>query len=177
MAQGAAQQDFDQAIARFEAFGLEGRREEQRAELETMFALARATGNRTWYARALIARATLEWMLGEYAQAEALAREAEAVYHEIGDAAGEGVALRRQGDVAAIRGEYVEAGQRYQAALTRFRACGDRQGEVRTLNNLGIVYWGMGDYVSARRQFNQALAIWRDLQDKHGQGIALGNLG
>lgn len=174
-------------MARFEALGLEGRRDEQRAELKTLFALADTAAKGTepksgagWRARTLIAQSTLEWMLGNYAAAEATALEAQAIYHDLGDTAREAVALRRLGDVAAIRGDYSQAGHYYQIALARFRQsgpAGDRQGEVRTLNNLGIVYWGMGDYGAAYKCFSQALAIWRDLNDPQGQGVTLGNLG
>ena len=114
---------------------------------------------------------------GDYLKAIDLWRQAIALYDQIDDLRGLGLAHDYIGLTYAQLGrwEAAEFALRRRLAIARDR--GDRQGEVFGLNNLGTVLLRHENPRGATDSFEQALAIARQLQSIEGQGLSLSNLG
>jgi len=99
-------------------------------------ALERAAGPAMPRAKALIAAGLLVADMGDHDHAEALAREALAVYEAAGDRAGRAAALVGLGAVAFLRGDLPGARQQQVEALALYRGLGDPWGTADTLYRL-----------------------------------------
>ena len=141
---------------------------EGRAHLE--HGLRRCTGgDPSVRAKALVALAAMDWMLGDYRSAVPALREALALYRQLEDALGVAEALNFLGAIDAQMGEVSEARAHLTEALDAWQRTGARRTAFESLDgliaNLGSLSLFEGDYVEAGRQFQEALAIARDIGD------------
>jgi tetratricopeptide (TPR) repeat protein len=90
-------------------------------------------------------------------------REALAGYRELGDRAGERVALNRLGEVQLAVGQPGDALDQQAAALNLATECGSRLEQARALEGLGHAHRALGDEDGADRHWQAALALYTDL--------------
>jgi predicted ATPase/transcriptional regulator with XRE-family HTH domain len=100
---------------------------------------------------------------GDYARAEALAREELALAERIGDESGLGNALAHLGMVAETRGDLHQAARFLEEGSAHCRKAGDLGGTERALVSLGHVFRALGDYARATQTFEEALELARSI--------------
>lgn len=110
---------------------------------------------------------------------EASTRHASAVdsARQLGDRAGEAIALGNLGDIRRLVGDYQGAAEAARAALQIFRDLGKRVGEANALADLGSALYFLDEYAEATQCQENALSIYRDIGERRGQGEALAELG
>ncbi|HUD39197.1 MAG TPA: tetratricopeptide repeat protein [Streptosporangiaceae bacterium] len=111
--------------------------------------------------------------------ADAIAVDAAAyrAAHELGDLAGQAVALLGLGTVDLRQGRYQEAADHLSRALELCRQIDDGPCEARALANLGVADLLLGRPTAAVGHFEDSLVLHRKLADRTGEARALGNLG
>ena len=114
--------------------------------------------------------------IARYADALLLFEQSLAIYQEIGDQEGEGVARNNIGNIYRVRGDYDTALRYFEQSLVICREIGNKEGEGATLNNLSQIYDVRGDYATALTYLEQSLAIQRKIGDRDGEGTTLNNL-
>jgi DNA-binding SARP family transcriptional activator/Tfp pilus assembly protein PilF len=123
------------------------------------------------------ARNSLGWAhlnLGHPREALGYAQQAAALFREIGDGVGEGIALSC---IGAAEESWDEAVVYFQQALTLAREIGDDSGEGRALRNLAGAYQTWGRYREALHYTQQALVAHERGGDRNGVSQALRRLG
>lgn len=113
-------------------------------------------------------------------QAEVGVKEAEkalALYRQIKDRQGEGMALNSLGRIYNALWQKDRARECYKQALSIYEEREDRGGEAQVLNNLGRVYLDLYDPLNARTCFEKALSKSREVGDHDAEGRALHGLG
>jgi CHAT domain-containing protein/tetratricopeptide (TPR) repeat protein len=113
---------------------------------------------------------------GQYDEALSKLEHALECGQDVGDFAGEGIALNNIGDVYRLQGHFDEALSRFQEALIIHRLADNLSGESTTLNNIGLVYRVQGRYGEALSRYEQALNISRELDEQDKVGAALINI-
>jgi tetratricopeptide (TPR) repeat protein len=149
--------------------------ESARRDMELAVSLAGQANDRLTRATCL---QELAWVLGafsDYDRVITLSEEALKEYRNLGDRAGEYLALGNLSWVASQRGDFPSALYFESEALAR--ALGDRAKEATSYNALSFVYRQTGDFVRAAEAAGKALALYRELDDPHGLGVILNNLG
>jgi len=151
-----------------------------RAERSNLLAcLDYATGSGA-HARAVALTAALAALLRlDGPWSEASTRHAAAVdsARQLGDRAGEAIALGNLGDILRLVGDYQGAAEAARAALRIFGDLGDRVGEANALADLGSALYFLDEYAEATQCQEEALSIYRDTSERRGQGEALAELG
>ncbi len=109
---------------------------------------------------------------------DAIARHRTAVQAacDLGDQAGQALALYELGVVRHLCADYQEACDTLEAALAIYRALGDNLGQANTLYDLGVARWRLGDRRVAIEALQAALDSQRDIGDRVGQGNTLNYL-
>lgn len=164
---------FEIHLARFDIFGLLGRRSEQERELEQLFALAKWLGQ-SRQAQVHRKRAQVHEAVGRLEEARRDAGRALELSLEEREQAESHLLL---GNLAVDSGDLAPAQEHYQAALRLYEASGDGCGQAQALNNLGIVHYYLGSYDQAEAYYTQALELSRQLNDPREIGKILNNLG
>ncbi|MEO8502846.1 MAG: tetratricopeptide repeat protein [Acidobacteriota bacterium] len=142
---------------------------------------ARAAGTAaTQGARLLVAQARViegwAWRnLGDPGRSIAACQEAEKLYREVGNRAGQAAALTAWAGALYDQGELPGAKAGYEQALATYREIGDQNGVARALNNIAVVLKNQGDLTSAKAMYEQTLAICRETGDKMGIASTLNN--
>ena len=156
---------------------LQGRREEQRADIEALEQLAETLDDDRRRAHAAWRRANWAMRRADWpAQAEAAERGI-VLAERAGDAELGLQSLRLLAHASAVMGDGASGMALGQQALAQSQALGLRQMEASCLIALSIVAGLAGDF-SANLAFNeQALAILRQIGDRRGEAVALSNLG
>jgi tetratricopeptide (TPR) repeat protein len=138
----------------------------------------KAAQDKTATRAVLLARtAELAYRQSDYPATESFAREALAIYREIGDRQGTATALIKLGNAATEIGHYASASEYLEEALTIWRELGDQHGTARALISLGWAALRSGDYVLAQRRLEEALGISREFGDTRRIGFELSGLG
>jgi len=114
--------------------------------------------------------------LADYQGALEKFQAALALYQEIGDRLGEGMALNGMGICYESLGQYDKALDCCEEALIILREMGNRAGEAMTLNNIGMVYDDLGEYQQALAYYQQALSILREIGDRATEAGTLNNI-
>ncbi len=129
-------------------------------------------------ASALLASAHLAYWVTDFPAGAALAEEARSLFAELGDALGEGRALRRQGAIAAATDDITAARAFLEASLDRFDAAGAEREVGTTLLHLGSLLADEGLVDLARPPLERARAIAIATGDPlaHGHALAAINL-
>lgn len=112
-----------------------------------------------------------------HSQAHTLYSQALATAREVGDRAGEQVALAGLGHVLRMAGQYDQAAGHYRAALAITRDLGDRHGELRALGGLGDTYFTTGHHRLATEQYERLLTTARAEGHRLGELKGLASLG
>jgi len=103
--------------------------------------------------------------------------EAQKIYEELGDAAGEAISLNNIGLVYDKLSQYKEALDYYRKSLEIDRRIGYAKGEAKCLLNIGNVYSSLGQYKEALDYHRQSLEISRRIGDVAGESDCLNNIG
>ncbi|MEU7525824.1 BTAD domain-containing putative transcriptional regulator [Saccharothrix sp. NPDC042600] len=104
-------------------------------------------------------------------------RRAHALSVELGDAFGQGRALRGAAAVHEFQGRYRESLEESERALELFRSAGDRPAVAGALNAVGWYHTLLGDHQAAFDHCAQALAVFRQLDDRFGMANTLDSQG
>jgi DNA-binding SARP family transcriptional activator len=136
-------------------------------------------------ARALGNRPGEAWMLSNLGMAYGLRHmeevigcfeQAEVIFHEIGDRAGEARAATNMSTAWTHLGRFHEALDAGRRSLAMDQEAGNRYGEGIAFGNLGWAYRGLGSHEEAVACHEQALAIFRELGDKDYESDSLSEL-
>ncbi|MFQ5741841.1 MAG: tetratricopeptide repeat protein, partial [Acidobacteriota bacterium] len=117
----------------------------------------RTEKDRPHLADALKAMSLVATAFGEYSKAFDMAREAAAIYQELGDVIGEARSTNNAGLASFYLGQYEQALRYYHQALVLDRASGYVKGEIIRLNNIGNVDYFQSHYLAALRSYQTAL--------------------
>jgi predicted ATPase len=149
---------------------------ERQAGLERSADLFRALGDR---AQLPVVLARLAWFhlgQGDYATAEAYARESIVLTDQMGDVMGAAWMLKLNGDLALAQADYAQADAHYRAALERFRTLGTKVGIANALHALGEVHLAEGRHEDARAMWTEALALYTELESAKARQYLLERL-
>ncbi|GIJ56848.1 SARP family transcriptional regulator [Virgisporangium aurantiacum] len=133
-------------------------------------------GDRAAEARVLAVRATLDWHTGRTDAAQARLEGALAIWRQLGDRDGEGLAMQNLGWLYHRVGRVPAAADAIRAGV-RLLDGGDPVRLGVALHNLAEVEFELGEYAAACGHLERSLAIRRELVDPVGEGITLVALG
>jgi predicted ATPase/class 3 adenylate cyclase len=138
--------------------------------------LARAGGDKRQVAEALY-NESFPWMitLADVPRAAAMAREALALYREVGDREGAAKALWSVGNAEYFAQRYEAAVAGIGEALAAAEAIGDPFGVAWASHTLGLALFQLGRYAEARAHWVTMLQIFQAAEDVSGIGTALAN--
>ena len=127
-------------------------------------------------AEALLAESHLCYWVTDFARGDELGAEAEALFRSLGDALGEGRALRRRGALAAATDDMPLARALLEASLARLEEAGVDAEIGTTLLHLGSLLADEGITDGARSALERSLAIAAKTGDPLANGHALAAL-
>jgi eukaryotic-like serine/threonine-protein kinase len=153
-----------------------GKHREAIAELSVALGEARSLGSQRDEGECLRALSVSHCILGELDQAEALSRDAMALFRACGDLGAEGRAAAELGVVHWQRGELREAMEQARWTLEAARQSRDRRAEIVALIDIGNIHWREGSMDEARRVYEDALSLARESRFQRGESALLGNL-
>jgi class 3 adenylate cyclase/tetratricopeptide (TPR) repeat protein len=154
-------------------YHLNGARDNQRAILEGMLAIAEDTDNQQWHAQTLIQWARFYESIAEYEDGIRAAQDAFAAAEAIGDEKLTGLASVYHGLGLMHLGDYDAARER----LSQIHAPGNSQIEAWRLDILGLTLMRMGSYHAAQYAFHQAQHRGNEAGDRAAVGQTLHNMG
>jgi CHAT domain-containing protein/Tfp pilus assembly protein PilF len=99
------------------------------------------------------------------------------LYQEVGDQAGEAMALNSIGMIYDSLSNYAQALAYFQQALVTTQKIDDEHGEAVIRNNIGGVFHELGEYEEAVVYLKQALEIFRELGERGWEALTLHNIG
>ena len=140
-------------------------------------ALSAELGDREGQAWSETAMGELFRKQGQYAEASAGLRRAQARFEELHNDAGVGQVLHYAGTLADQQGDYETARDLYQRSLAIRRRLDDRRAIGSLLSNLGIVARRQGDLESAHALYAESLSVRRALNDRWAIAVTLNNVG
>jgi class 3 adenylate cyclase/tetratricopeptide (TPR) repeat protein len=163
---------------REETLSLQGKRPEQRANLDAMDRLADALGDDQRRAYAAFRRGFLAMRTADWATMEAANRRGALLAEKAGDDELRLNCLRLVAGAVAYQGDWREGQRIAQEALARARSLGLRRIEGNCLNTLSVIAGNILDDNVASLEFDQqCLEISRELGNKASEAVALGNIG
>jgi len=115
-----------------------------------------------------LARALLTFERGDLDAAQQYADDGMAIFRQLGQPYGIGLAFNYQGDAARLRGDYATAMARYTAALPLLRQANAKSEIPAVLHNLGHVALAQGDAGRAQALFGEGLALHRAIGNRMG---------
>ncbi|MQA95370.1 MAG: tetratricopeptide repeat protein [Streptosporangiales bacterium] len=118
-----------------------------------------------------------QWRLSALDEALNHAKEALALFREIGDKQGEALIMDRICSIHWGRSDYRTAIAYNHAAVEIFQKIGDSHGEATSLMHGAITLAERGRYPEAQADFEKALQIFRRIGDDRGLKWILNNLG
>jgi DNA-binding SARP family transcriptional activator/tetratricopeptide (TPR) repeat protein len=133
-------------------------------------------GDRAAEARVLAVRATLDWHTGRTDAAQARLEGALAIWRQLGDRGGEGLAVQNLGWLYHRLGRVPEAAAAIRSGI-RLLGGDDPVRLGIALHNLAEAEFELGEYAAACEHLERSLAIRRELADPAGEGITLVALG
>ncbi len=102
--------------------------------------------------------------LGEKEKALSFLEEARLVRRDVGDRAGEGVALYDLGSIYEGLGQQEKALEYYEEALYMRREVGDRGGEGVTLLSIGALYFELSRYDATLAYLMRSRDVFKEIQ-------------
>jgi predicted ATPase/class 3 adenylate cyclase len=169
-------------LAREKVYDLQGTREAQSQDLETLRKLADALhddGQQVARRRGEIAlrQANHAEAIGEYPAAITAAQETIRLAQTARDARLEAAGHQQWGRVLWQQGDIETAQSQLEVALALARRASLHTVEAESLRSLGVIPEEQGDYARAREYFEQSLRIFREISHRQGEAKALNNLG
>jgi predicted ATPase len=166
---------FDLLAARVRAYDVMARRDEQRAGVDAMLALAEALHDATRHCDALLALA------GFYQETEHLrlrepAEQAAALARQLSDRAREGRALHILGDGALQRRDFAGSRAYLEAATACFREAGLAREAAACLSTLALAFEELGDLPAAQQAAEEAVAQSQATGDRRQAAVNLRRL-
>ncbi|MGH2613966.1 MAG: ATP-binding protein [Thermomicrobiales bacterium] len=128
-------------------------------------------------AAALLSRAGLAAVQGDFEQAVALGEEGLVLAEETGDEHGVGWALAQIGGARLYAGQPAEAVAFLEQAVARFTATGNVPWRAMTLDYLGLAVLTLGDSARAAALYEEALALQRTAGETWATAQTLSRLG
>jgi len=127
---------------------------------------------------ALLALGDVGYFRSDFVTAGALAREALALFRQMGNPAGKAFALNNLGNVVCeAEADYATGSQLYKKSLAIHREAGNLNGQAKRLINLGANAQMQSDWEQARRLYQEGIAICREVESQYALAVALNNLG
>ncbi len=163
--------------SRERTFELQGRRPEQRADLDALQQIADAVQDHRQRAELAARRSLLCGRSGDYAGQEQAARDAMALADLCGDPALRLNAQRLLADALARQGDTHAAEALAMQGLQAARAAALPGPESRFLNALAIIAARRNDLVAVLAHSQQATRLRRELGDRRNEAIGLSTLG
>jgi tetratricopeptide (TPR) repeat protein len=118
-------------------------------------------------ARALYAAADLAWSVeGNNDRADALTRESQTLYRELGDRHGIAISLLMLAAIAWTRSQYAVARSQLEEAEALFKEVGDTWNRGMCLTQLARIATAQGDYAHARALLEEGLGLYRAIGDQ-----------
>ena len=124
-------------------------------------------------AKALLAAARLSFMQSDYDRGQALAQESLALFRQLGDKRGIGLALNRLGVASWRHAEYATARVLMEEDLALYRELENSDRIAWSLFALGLIDIKQGEYTRAYASFEEGLALFRKLDNKRGIAACL----
>ncbi len=124
-------------------------------------------------AKALLAAARLSFMQSDYDRGRALAQESLALFRELGEKRGIGLALNRLGVAAWRHADYATARVLMEEDLALYRELENADRIAWSLFALGLIDIKQGEYTRAYTSFEEGLALFRKLDNKRGIAACL----
>jgi predicted ATPase/DNA-binding CsgD family transcriptional regulator len=168
------------AAACWKFWRIRGYYNEGRERLAAALGRAEAQARTEARAWALLRAANLAYLQSDYSAVRPPAREALAIFRELGLSIGPGAAstLSVLGELATEVGDYEAAPRLFDEALAVFRELKDDAGTAEMLLQLGYAAMRVGEYGRAATFLtNENLVVFRKVGDKHLLGLALSGLG
>ena len=156
---------------------LQGRRVEQRADVDALTELAEILGDDELRGEAAYRRADIAMRTGDYATSEAEARKAVSIAMRTGADVLLLLAQTRLATALANQGRPLEGEQIAQLGRRRARELGLKRLEVFLLNALGICSELSGDTGSQLDYLLQGLALGREIDDRRIEAVLYANAG
>lgn len=137
---------------------------------------------RQWQAQkaqldSLIALVGSEMDQQNFAGAESLIRQAEALVPLVDEESSRFILLDQKGGLFLRQGKFAEALQVYRELAGRSAETAHRAGRQSAHMGTGRAYQGLGEYASAIVRYDSALALARESGDRSMEGISLGSAG
>ncbi|HKV12782.1 MAG TPA: CHAT domain-containing tetratricopeptide repeat protein, partial [Thermoanaerobaculia bacterium] len=111
-----------------------------------------------------------------FRRAVSLYREAEAVWHSLGERRWEAEALSATAIVEKDLREWPAALNDLQRVLPLWRELGDPRREAATLNEIGLTRASTGETQAARKPLEDALPLWQSLGERLDEAVTRNNL-
>lgn len=146
-------------------------------EAEKALAAAHEAAQAPLIVRGLRLVANIHWQKGDWAAAEAPAREAAERAEAAGDLRGLAEATLVLATCARFQGRQDEARTGYEAARARFEELGLATRAGKCFNNLGVVAYVLGQWKEATRHWEGALQVCERTGDQQEQVALANNLG
>ncbi|WP_328444036.1 AfsR/SARP family transcriptional regulator [Amycolatopsis sp. NBC_00438] len=158
-------------------FDLRGHQDDWHSTHILALASARRTGSLR--AEAIVQRNLGQYLLyqDEYAQSRVAFDESKALFEQVGDAQGVGIALTGLATILRIEGEDDRALDHCHEALKLFAEADDPHGEAVARIGAGAVWMSRGCYAAAKRWFTDALELSAAIGDRHREAHAFKRLG
>jgi tetratricopeptide (TPR) repeat protein len=128
-------------------------------------------------AEALLGLATIDLREGNYQEAREKFIKVLEMRQQIGDRAGEAVALHQLATIDLYKGNYQEAREKFIKSLEIKQQIGDRAGEAATLHSLATIDLNEGSYQEAREKFIKVLEMSQQIGDRAGEAQTFYQIG
>ncbi len=156
---------------------LQGRRNEQQADLDALQQLAEALDDDGRRCEVALRRSSFAMRIGDYQTMESAARQTMILAKFASDALLELRGQHRLALALTYLGDHVSGHVLAGAGLSRARTLGARQIEALFLNALSVIADSQVDQLASLEMDRQDLMINRELGNRRNEAIALGNLG
>jgi predicted ATPase len=163
-------------LAREQVYALQGERNAQKADLDTLERLAETLDDNEKRAEVALRQAVYAEQTCDYPAASEMARTAIVVAQRARDTAREARGYLTWGVSLARQGDFRSAQTRHERALALAVEAGLRQVEADSLRNLGATCWYLTDYPQAQDYYERALQIYREIGNRSGEAKTLNNL-
>ncbi|MCP4539087.1 MAG: tetratricopeptide repeat protein [Chloroflexi bacterium] len=167
---------YDLLLAREKVYDLQGRREAQYQDLESLQTLADALDDAR---KAQVALRLSQYcvIIGDYSEASAVAWSAINLGQETGDVAVEAAGFLQSGIVLWRQGSYQPAQAQFEQALVLAQGASLRSIEADCLLNMGNLFEVLGDLAESKTYCGQALPIYREVGNRQGESWVFNMLG
>jgi tetratricopeptide (TPR) repeat protein len=127
--------------------------------------------------RLKVAKAAMNYRLGQYERSQAVLREAIAFFRQTGAVGELAFALHHLAAITHVLGDYAQAQKLLHESIALSQSVGDVWLTAYSLNDLGLATHLLNDHLEAEHCCLKSLELFEGLGDPRGTAYALGNLG